>query len=465
MAPTSAGAMPPEKTKAAPLGDARPPFSPTTEAERAEMLRAIGVSSVDELLKAIPESVRRPSYRLGPGMTEMELSRHVEDLAKKNTPLLSFLGAGAYERYIPAAVWPLVLRGEYATAYTPYQPEASQGTLQAIYEFQTMVCELTGLPVANASLYDGASSLAEAVNAALRHTGRTKVVLPRSLHPHYRKTVRTYFESHPDYKIVEAAAPEGTLDLAALEAQAEDAACVVVQNPNFFGGLEDVEAVGKIAKAKGAVFIVVFEPVSLAMLKSPGECGADIAVGEGQGLGLPLSFGGPYVGLYATTNELLRRVPGRMCGRTVDRDGRGAYVLTLQAREQHIRREKASSNVCTNQALLALATTIHLSLLGPRGLREVAELSSANAHLLAELLAAVPGYKLRFAGPFFQEFALQTPRDAREVRKALLAEGLLAGLPLGDYYPELSDTLLICATETKTEEELRRLARSLARLK
>ena len=456
-----------EKPKAAVPSAAvelRPPFVPTTEAERAEMLGAIGVRSIEDLLKGLPASVRNPAYRLPPALTEMELWRHVEELAKKNVPVLSFLGAGAYERYIPAAVWPLTLRGEFATAYTPYQAEASQGTLQAIYEWQTMVSELTGLPVANASLYDGASALAEAVNAALHQTERKKVLLPRNLHPHYRKTVRTYFDSHPEYKIVELETPRGTLDLKAVEAQLKDAACLVVQNPNFFGGLEDLEAASRAAHAAGALLIAVVEPVSLGLLRSPGSAGADIAVGEGQGLGLPLSFGGPYVGFFACTQELLRRVPGRICGRTVDKDGKPAYVLTLQAREQHIRREKASSNVCTNQALLALAATIHLSLLGPQGLKEAAELSAANAHLLADLLAKVPGWKLRFTGPFFQEFVLDGPRDAREVRGALLKEGLLAGLPLGEYYPDMKNSLLVCATETKTEEELRRLASALGRV-
>lgn len=440
----------------------RPPFSPTTDAERREMLAVLGVSSVDDLLKDLPKDILRPKLDLPSGLTEMELVRRLEALGAKNRLPVCFLGAGAYDRFIPAAVWPLTLRGEFATAYTPYQPEASQGTLQAIYEFQTMVSELMGLPVANASLYDGASALAEAVNAALRHTGRKIVILPQALHPHYNRTVRTYFGSHPEVEIVEVPfLPDGTTDLGAASRLAAEAACLVVQNPNFFGVLEDVEAFSRAAHAGGAMSVAAVDPVSLGVLKSPGEAGADIAVGEGQGLGLPLSYGGPYVGMYATTRELIRTVPGRICGKTVDKEGRRAFVLTLQAREQHIRREKASSNVCTNQALLALAATIHLSLLGPEGLREVCELSAANAHHLAELLAKVPGCRLRFKGEFFQEFVLELPADAAKLRDLLIEKGVLAGLPLGRSYPGMGNCLLVCATETRTGEEMERFAQAL----
>ena len=427
------------------------------------MLRAIGVSSIDELIRSVPKDVLRPPLALPPGMTELELFRHLEGLGRKNAQVSCFLGAGAYERFIPSAVWPLVLRGEFATAYTPYQPEASQGTLQAIYEFQTMVAELTGLPVANASLYDGASSLAEAVNAAFRHTGRKTAVLSASVHPHYKRTVRTYFGSHPEYRIVELpiCAEEGNTD-ATLAGLDGDVACVVVQNPNFFGVLEDVDALAKAAHDKGALAICVVDPVTLGLLRSPGESGVDIAVGEGQGLGIPLSYGGPYVGLYASSDELLRSVPGRICGATLDKDGKRGYVLTLQAREQHIRREKASSNVCTNQALLALAATIHLSLLGPEGLKEVCRLSYRNAHRLAELAGKVKGYKLKFSAPFFQEFVLECPGDAAALQKKLLAKGILAGYPLGPDYPGFENCLLVCATETKTDEELELFAKALA---
>lgn len=417
---------------------------------------------MEELLKGILREAPRGAYKLPPALTELELIRHMEGLSAKNLRPVSFLGAGAYDRFIPAAVWALALRGEFATAYTPYQAEASQGTLQAIYEFQSMVCELYGMDAANASLYDGASALAEAVGAALRSTERKKVLLPRSLHPDYRRTIRSYYASHPEYRIEEVAAPEGTLDLKTLAASADgDTACVVVQNPNFFGCLEQVEEVVRAAHERGALAIVCADPVSLGLLKSPGECGADIAVGEGQGLGIPLSFGGPTLGLFTCKEPLLRKMPGRICGMTEDRNGRRGFVLTLQAREQHIRREKATSNVCTNQGLCALAATVHMALLGPEGLKEAAALSARAAHDLADQLGRLKGFKLRFGEPFFQEFVLECPRSPEVLQKALLKEGLLPGLPLGPFYPELKDCLLVCATEKTTEGDMGRLVSAL----
>jgi glycine dehydrogenase subunit 1 len=440
-------------------------YAPNTDEQLQEMLQAVGVASFEELLRALPAEFHQRTLDVPAGLTEPQVLELCEALAARNRSLkevVSFLGAGAYHHLIPTAVDAVASRGEWLTPYTPYQAEASQGTLQAIYEWQTMVSELTGLPAANASLYDGASALAEAANAACRHTGRRRIVLPHALHPHYKRTVRTYFGSHPECEVAEAPSrPDGTTDLEAASALAPEAACVVVQSPNFFGVIEDLEAAAKAAHAGGALCVAVCDPVALGVLRSPGECGADIAVGEAQGLGLPLSYGGPYAGYYAAAAELLRTVPGRICGRTADREGRRAFVLTLQAREQHIRREKASSNVCTNQALLALAATIHLSLLGPKGLEEVCDLSWANAHRLAELLSGIGGCRLRFPAPFFQEFVLDLPADARAVRTALLKQGILAGYPLGSDFPGLERSLLICATETRTPDELEAYAAAL----
>lgn len=434
-------------------------FVPMTEAERREMLGVIGVRSVEELLKGVPRNLLYPELKVPPALTEMELMAHLKEVGGKNMTPICFMGGGAYERYIPAAVWPLALRGEFATAYTPYQAEASQGTLQAIYEFQSMVAELYGMDVANASLYDGGSAMAEAVHAALRHTGRHRVVLARSVHPHYRQTVRSYFGGHRKAVLDELPCPAGTLDDLHLRAGVNgETACVVIQSPNFFGLIEDVERAAAVAHERGALAIVATDPVALGLLRSPGEMGADIAVGEGQGLGLPLSYGGPSLGLYACRKELVRSVPGRLCGRTLDVAGQPGFVLTLQAREQHIRRQRASSNVCTNQALCALAATIHLALLGPQGLKEVCELSYRNAHLLAEGLANAPGLHLRFQGPFLHEFVVEIAGNPQALQSKLLREGFLVGPPLGRWYPEHRNALLVAATETRKEDEVRRLA-------
>jgi glycine dehydrogenase subunit 1 len=383
-------------------------------------------------------------------------------LAAKNKPLVCFAGAGAQDHFIPAAVKALVRRGEFMTAYTPYQAEASQGTLQAIYEFQSSVCALYGMDASNASLYDGATALAEAVAAAARITGRRKILLPESLHPEWRDTLKTYFGAKGEPVLELVPCPAGRLDPAAVAKRLDaTVAALVVATPNCLGLLEDGAALAELAHARGALLVAAADPVSLGVLEPPGAWGADIAVGEGQGLGNALNYGGPYLGLFACKKAHLRHVPGRIVGLTTDAAGQRGYVLTLQAREQHIRRERAASNICSNEALCALAATIHLALLGPAGLREVAELCVDKAHRLAEKAGAVPGFRLRYAGPFFNEFVLECPVPAERVRTALLKKGILAGVPLGRQYRGMANSLLVCVTETRTEEELDRFVAAL----
>jgi glycine dehydrogenase subunit 1 len=397
-------------------------------------------------------------------MSEMEVQRHLAEQAQKNGgpgSLLSFLGAGAYEHFIPAAVRTIVSRGEFATCYTPYQAEVSQGTLQAAFEFQTMIAELTGMETANASLYDGTSALAEAALMAMRLTGRRKILISATVHPHHIRVLETY-ASGVGAAIQLLPAAEGVTQTDAIaDLSDSDTAAVVVQNPNFFGCIEDLGELASAAKQSGALSIVSANPISLGLLKDPGSAGADIAVGEGQPLGMPLSFGGPYLGFMATRQAYVRQMPGRLVGLARDGQGRRGFVMTLQAREQHIRRERATSNICTNGALAALTAAIYLSLLGPQGLRQVAELNLDTSHRLASSLRCIPGCSLRFAGPFFNEFVLQVHRPAAEVAQALLERGIIAGLPLGRYFPDMADCLLVCATETKAQADLGRLALSL----
>jgi glycine dehydrogenase subunit 1 len=441
-------------------------FLPHTGRERVEMLAACRVGSVEELFAPLPEAVRlrRPLDLPGP-LSEMELAGHLRALAERNTPtegLLSFLGAGAYEHYLPAAVGAIVGRAEFYTAYTPYQPEVSQGTLEAIYEFQSYVAALTGLDVANASLYDGATAVAEAVAMALAHTRRTEVLVGANVHPEYRQVLGTYARRWAA-TVRELPAPEGALDPAVVAGQvSERTAAVIVQNPNFFGLVEAGEELACAAHAQGALLVVVANPVSLGLLAAPGTYGADLCVGEGQPLGNPLGFGGPYVGFMAAREALVRRMPGRIVGVTVDRDGRRGFALTLQTREQHIRREKATSNICSNEALCALAFTAHLSLLGPQGLRELAGLCLQKAHYAADRLAALPGFRLAFPGPFFHEFAVRVPGPAERFVERLAARGILPGLPLKRFYPDLDNALLICVTETKSQAAIDRLVEALA---
>lgn len=436
-----------------------------TAAERSEMLGAIGATSIEDLLLQVPAELRAGAYDWPAALTEPELMGHARGLAAKNRRPICFAGGGAQDHHVPAAVAALVRRGEYLSAYTPYQAEASQGLLQAIYEFQSSVCALYGMDVANASLYDGSTALAEACGAAVKITGRRKVLVPDNLPPTWAETLRTYFRARGEPEVETLECPAGSIDPELAGRQIDESiAALVVATPNAYGLLEDGERLAAAAHAHGALAIAVADPVSLGILEAPGKWGADIAVGEGQGLGMPLNYGGPYLGLFSCKKAFARHVPGRICGQTRDAEGRRGFVLTLQAREQHIRRERASSNVCSNEALCALAATIHMALLGPSGMEEVGATCAEKAHRLAEKLCAVPGYRLRFSGPFFNEFALECPISAKRVRDRLMKAGILAGVPLGEWSATLENVLLVCATERRTDAEIDLYAAALERL-
>ncbi|MGE3818521.1 MAG: aminomethyl-transferring glycine dehydrogenase subunit GcvPA [Isosphaeraceae bacterium] len=427
------------------------------------MLDAIGLDSLDQLFDMIP-----PEYRLDrplaipKALGEMELTAEISARLSKNVGADQrpcFLGAGAYDHFIPAVVDNLAARGEFYTAYTPYQPEASQGTLQATFEYQTLVAQLTGMDVSNASLYDGGSAVAEAVLMALSVTKRSgRVVVAGSLHPEYRQTLATYLANLAP-EIVTVPPKNGLIDPDDLaRALNEETAAVVVSQPNFLGQLEEVEALVEAAHQRGALAIVSVDPISLGLLKRPGSYGADVVVAEGQGLGNPLNFGGPYLGLLACREDFVRRMPGRVVGQTTDRNGKRCWVMTLQTREQHIRREKATSNICTNQGLLALRASIYLAVVGPTGLREAAELSTRKAHYTAGRLAAVPGLSLAFDGPYFKEFVVRCAKDPSRVLEEVGRLGFHGGVALGRWYPELSDAILIAVTEKRTRAEIDGLA-------
>ncbi|HEV8438752.1 MAG TPA: aminomethyl-transferring glycine dehydrogenase subunit GcvPA, partial [Methylomirabilota bacterium] len=415
-------------------------------------------ASVEALLANVPAKARlsRP-LALPAALAEGDLIRHLRQMAARNASaddFACFLGAGSYDHGIPSPINHLISRGEFFTAYTPYQPEASQGTLRSIFEYQTMMAELTGMDVANASIYDGASSLAEAVLMAHSVTGRDGVAISRGVNPLYRQVVETYGEG-PTLKLRSVTLGDGLTDPDALRRVTSDAtAAVVIQYPNFFGCLEDVKAAAEIAHDRGALLIVVTDPVNLGLLAPPGALGADIVVGEGQGLGVPMSFGGPNLGVFATKQDLVRRMPGRLVGATVDLDGQRGFVLTLQTREQHIRRERATSNICTNVALCALMATIYLAIMGKRGLRRVGELSAAKAHYAASEFGRIPGVRLRFAAPFFKEFTLQLPKSPERVVKRLMKDKILAGVPLKALDRQHKDCLLVAVTEKRTREEI-----------
>jgi glycine dehydrogenase subunit 1 len=439
-------------------------YSPHTEADRALMLDAVGVESVEDLFEDIPAAVRAGAWDVPPPLAEQEVRAELARLAARNRiPEVSFLGAGAYRHLIPSVVGEVIGRPEFATSYTPYQPEVSQGTLQSIYEFQSLICELTGMEVATASHYDGATATAEAALMACRLTRRTRVAVSAGVNPDYRRVLETYC-SGPGIEVVTvpvglAEDGEGTTDSAAVEAL-EDVACFIAAQPNFYGQLEPMHDLADAAHAAGAQFVAVVEPISLALLEAPGHYGADIVTAEGQPLGIPVSFGGPYVGLMAARMASVRQMPGRLAGATRDVQGRKGYVLTLQAREQHIRREKAASNICTNQALMALAATAYLTAVGPNGLREVAELSATQARHLAGALEAAGLAERRFGGSYLNEVVMRLPDAAR--RHAALAErGIVAGHVLDRDDPELSDTLLLAATELTTDDDIARLAAAL----
>ncbi len=432
-------------------------YLPLTPEDRTEMLARIGVASVDELFSDIPAAQRQSELpKLPRAKSELEVERALSSLAARNVAAGSvpfFIGAGAYRHHVPASVDHLIQRSEFLTSYTPYQPEIAQGTLQYLFEFQTQVAELTGMEVANASMYDGSTGTAEAVLMAHRITKRCKALLAGNLHPHYRATVETVCHYAENEVVSLAPVPVGEADIIA--AIDETTSCVVVQSPDVFGNLVDLAPIAEAAHKAGALLIAVFtEVVSLGAIEPPGAQGADIVVGEGQGLGNPLNFGGPYVGLFATRAKYVRQMPGRLAGETVDAEGRRGFVLTLSTREQHIRREKATSNICTNSGLCALAFTIHLSLLGQKGLENLAALNHASACDLAERLAGVPGVEV-LNESFFNEFTLRLPKPATEVVEALAARGILAGVPYARLAPKagLENLLLVAATETTTEDD------------
>ncbi|HND51926.1 MAG TPA: aminomethyl-transferring glycine dehydrogenase subunit GcvPA, partial [Pirellulaceae bacterium] len=443
------------------------PYFFNTPDDQRQMLASIGVGSLDELFAGIPPELRlnRP-LDLPPAMGELELTQWMTGLASKNRSprdTVCFLGAGAYDHFVPAVVDALVSRGEFYTSYTPYQPEVSQGNLQAMFEYQTLICQLTGMDVSNASLYDGGSAAAEAALLCMSATSRTrKVVTIGSVHPEYRQVIQTNFTCL-GAELVVVPAPEGKADLAALAAAVDgQTACVLIQQPNFFGRLEDVAAIAKIAHDAGALLAVSFDPISTGLLKRPGDLGADVVVAEGQSLGTPLQFGGPYLGIMACREQFVRRLPGRIAGQTVDRQGRRCWVLTLQTREQHIRREKATSNICTNQGLFALRAAIYLATMGPQGLKSAAELCVRKTNYARERLAAVPRLELPLAGPNFKEFVVRDRRgDVAGLLDQALAAGYFAGVPLGRWYPEWSDCFLVAVTEKRTQGEIDGLAEAL----
>ncbi|HUU53851.1 MAG TPA: aminomethyl-transferring glycine dehydrogenase subunit GcvPA [Armatimonadota bacterium] len=436
-------------------------FIPHTDQDRAHMLASLGLSNMDELFEEVCAALPPGEVPDIPGSSESELSHELWDIARLNgrpDRTACFRGAGAYEHYIPAAISHLLSRGEFLTAYTPYQAEISQGTLQVMYEFQTMVCELLGLEVANASMYDGASALAEAALMSMRITRKHRLLVTEALHPHWLQVLRTY-TANVDADIVAIPTEGGVTSADAVSSLLDDdTAAVIIQNPNVFGLIEPMREVGSLLADRSALFIAAAHPIALGLLTSPGEAGADIAVAEGQPLGIPLSYGGPYLGLFATRMEHVRQMPGRISGMSSDAAGRRGYVMTLQAREQHIRRERATSNICSNQALCALAATIYLALMGPAGFRAAAERSFAAAHELARELAALPGCSLAFDAPFFNEFVLDLPIPAEDVERDLWKHGIISGLPLGRWWPDRRNQMLFCATEIITEAAIHRLA-------
>jgi glycine dehydrogenase subunit 1 len=437
-------------------------YIPATPDERAQMLRTIGIRRIEDLFTDIPETVRlRKPLDLPAPMADPDLLAHMRRLADRNIDcdrVACFLGAGAYDHFVPSTVSHLALRPEFLTAYTPYQAELMQGELQAIYEYQTMICELTGMDVANASMYDGASATGEAAHMAADLTKRREVLVSTALHPEYRQVLRTY-TSHLPITVRDLPHVEGTTSPETARAAITDAtAALIIQSPNFFGCIEDGDALVRAAHERGALLIVaIAEPLSLGLLRPPGEYGADIATGEGQPLGNALNFGGPYLGMIATRDEYVRRIPGRLVGRTTDTDGRPGYVLTLQTREQHIRRARATSNICTNEALNALVAAVYLSTLGREGIRQVADLCARKAHYARERIAALPRFEIAFPAPSFNEFVVRCPLPPAEINRRLLEHGILGGLPLGRFYPELSDCWLLCVTERRTREEIDRL--------
>ena len=430
-------------------------YIPNTPAEQDDLLAAIGLRNIDELFADIPDGYRNPPLELPAPLSELEIQRELGELAARNRPLASgpsFLGAGSYHHFIPSIVKAIMTRGEFLTAYTPYQPEVSQGTLQVIFEFQTMISALYGMEVANAGMYDGATSVAEAVLMACRVTRRQQVIVADTVSPAYRQVIATYCQAQGD-----------TIDITPADqvtgAITEATAGIVAQYPNFYGSLEDLQALGEAAHADGALLVVSADPLAMGMLRPPGEFGADIVTGEGQPLGIPPSFGGPYLGLFSCKQQYIRQMPSRLVGRTTDTEGRTGYVLTLQTREQHIRRERATSNICTNEALYALASSIYLAAMGRQGLRQVAELCYHKAHYAADAIGKLDGYSLPQSAGFFQEFVVACPTSPAEVNRQLMERNILGGLDVSDRF---DNGMLLCVTEMNTRAEIDALVSALS---
>ena len=434
-----------------------------TSQDKEEMLKTIGISSFEDLIRNVPRGLQNFKLKIPEGISEIELQKKFYELGKQNKNMqdyASYLGGGNYDHFVPYVVRHLVERGEFITSYTPYQGEASQGTLQTIYEYQSLICELTGMDVSNASHYDGATATAEGVMAAINHTGRNKALFARSVHPDYRDVTKTYLRGR-DHEVEEVSCDgEGKVDRGDFAAKlTQEVAVVVVQTPNFFGLLENISDIAQVAHANGSLLMVVANPLSLGVCKAPGEWGADLSAGEGQPLGLPQFFGGPYLGYLTVKKPLMRKIPGRLCGITKDTEGVRSFVLTLQAREQHIRREKASSNICTNQALCALMATIYMTSLGKVGIQEVGVANMAKSNQLRKELSSVKGVEIITKGPIFNEFLVRIKSRDSFVKK-MEENGYFAGVPVDRWYPEETEGLLICATEKRTDEEIKQFVSS-----
>jgi glycine dehydrogenase subunit 1 len=434
-------------------------YIPNTDADRELMLDAMGLKTIDDLFTPIPEPLRfKGELDIPSRMDQITLTRHFTKLARKNVNAdehACFLGAGIYDHYVPPTVGAIIGRSEFYTSYTPYQPELSQGVLQSIFEFQTLLVNLFGMDVANASMYDGATALAEAAIMAGELTGRKRLVVPDSIHPIHREVLDTYVRHmHLSVDLIPTQNGVGDVDAIA-NAVTDETAAVIIQHPNFFGNLEDVSRLGQIARDKGALFVVSVDPISLGLLNPPGEYDADIVVGEGQGLGCPMGFGGPLLGLFACKTKYLRRLPGRIVGQTLDGDGKRAFVMTLRTREQDIRRERATSNICTNEALYALAASVYMATMGKQGMRQVAELCVQKSHYAATEIAKLEGYALAFPDkPFFKEFVIKTPIAPAIINEKLMERGIIGGFDLTPHYPELGSAMLVAVTEQRTKEEI-----------
>jgi glycine dehydrogenase subunit 1 len=438
-------------------------YLPHTDEDRRAMLSSIGVETVEALFADVPAALRlkRP-LNLPRAMGESELVKHLQAISAENSNLRDytcFLGAGAYDHYIPSVVDHVILRSEFYTAYTQYQPEISQGYLQALWEYQSMICEITGMEVANASMYDGGTALAEAAMMACGATGRDEIVVSGTVHPFYREVLKTYgIDRGYKFRDIGYADADGITDMTLLEKTVSDkTAAVIIQSPNFFGNIEELKTIAEISHAKGVLLVASVDPISLGILESPGRLGADIVAGEGQSMGLPISFGGPYLGFFAATEKLMRKMPGRLIGQTADAQGRRGFVLTLQSREQHIRREKATSNICSNEALCALSAAVYLAAVGKKGYCETAGQCLQKAHYAYRNLIEIRGVEAVFSAPFFKEFVVRLNKPVPEVNRELLADGIIGGLDLGKYYPKLHNCMLICVTEKRCKNEIDRL--------